>query len=228
MKIKLKDFELYYDRIGQGSPLIMLHGNGEDSRTLSRLARKLSKNFTIYLLDSRGHGKSICDVEEFDYITMAMDIREFIELKKLEKVNIYGFSDGGIIAIYCALLFPQYLKSIMVSGVNINPSGLKFLYRLNIKSKLRFSKTEKDRKLYTLMLTKPLIRLEELKKIQMPVFVSVASNDVVKKSHTNKIIKAFTTVDYVMVKKANHFDYVLYNDTLYKPLIDFIRKHNLI
>ena len=58
MKVKVNNIELYYEKIGEGRPLIMVHGNGEDHNIFTKSAEILSSKFEVYLIDSRGHGKS--------------------------------------------------------------------------------------------------------------------------------------------------------------------------
>lgn len=55
--------------------------------------------------------------------------------KKIKQAAIYGFSDGGIVAILFALRYPSYVKALLFSGVNIFPKGLKWRYRLSYQIK---------------------------------------------------------------------------------------------
>ena len=50
--------EIYYEKIGTGKPLILLHGNKEDHTIFNKLTASLKNSFTVYSIDSRGHGKS--------------------------------------------------------------------------------------------------------------------------------------------------------------------------
>ena len=88
---------LYYEKTGTGVPLIMLHGNGEDHTIFNKATAVLKKHFTVYAIDTRGHGKS-SPVDELHYEDMANDVYEFICKLNLEKPIVYGFSDGGILS----------------------------------------------------------------------------------------------------------------------------------
>ena len=76
MLIKVNDIELYYEVKGQGDPLIMVHGNSEDHTIFDTASEVLAKNFTCYLIDSRGHGEST-KTNNLDYRIMAEDIYSF-------------------------------------------------------------------------------------------------------------------------------------------------------
>jgi len=98
MVLKIKDIELYYEQYGMGRPLILLHGNGEHHTIFQEAIAILAHHFTIYALDSRGHGNS-SKVKTLHYEDMADDVYQFIDTLQLEKPILYGFSDGGIIAL---------------------------------------------------------------------------------------------------------------------------------
>ncbi|MBQ7870928.1 MAG: alpha/beta fold hydrolase, partial [Oscillospiraceae bacterium] len=50
--------ELNYTQCGHGAPLVLLHGNGEDSTYFEHQIEEFSNEFTVFAVDSRGHGKS--------------------------------------------------------------------------------------------------------------------------------------------------------------------------
>ena len=85
MKITVNNVELFYEVAGSGTPLVMVHGNGEDHTVFDKAAELLSQHFTCYLLDSRGHGSSQ-KVSEFHYDDMAEDVYQFIQALHLEHV----------------------------------------------------------------------------------------------------------------------------------------------
>ncbi len=78
MEINVNNITLNYLVKGNGNPLILLHGNGEDLQIFDKLVSKLEKQFTVYAIDSRNHGGST-RTEDFTYEAMAEDIHQFIE-----------------------------------------------------------------------------------------------------------------------------------------------------
>ena len=58
MNIQIGDIDLFYEQEGQGAPLILIHGNGEDHKIFDKIKGPLSRDFTVYALYSRGHGSS--------------------------------------------------------------------------------------------------------------------------------------------------------------------------
>lgn len=52
------DIKLHYTEQGEGDPLILLHGNGEDGTYFCNQIKFFAKQYTVYAVDTRGHGKS--------------------------------------------------------------------------------------------------------------------------------------------------------------------------
>src|SRR5699024_4874913 len=123
MYIDVNNTKLYYEIIGKGDPLILLHGNGEDHHIFDSEVTILKDYFTCYCIDSRGHGQSM-PIEKYDYQDMANDLIAFITQLNLHKVTLYGFSDGGIIGLLIASQ-TNLLSRLIISGANCNPHGLK-------------------------------------------------------------------------------------------------------
>lgn len=98
MYIKVNNIDLWYKMKGSGKPFILLHANSASHKVFDVLTEELSKNFTVYSIDSRDHGQST-RTNELSYDMMAEDIISFINELKLDKPIIYGFSDGGIIGL---------------------------------------------------------------------------------------------------------------------------------
>lgn len=58
MFIKVNGVRLFYEKMGSGPAMIMVHGNEEDHRIFDNASDLLKKHYTLYLVDSRGHGQS--------------------------------------------------------------------------------------------------------------------------------------------------------------------------
>ena len=182
MNIQLKGANLYYEKSGSGKPLVLIHGNGEDHTIFDQIIPILNPHFTVYAIDSRGHGKS-SSCETFDYDEMAEDFKEFIEKLKLEKPILFGFSDGGIIGLILGYKYPNLLSAMVVSGANITPQGLTD-YWFGEFEKLYKEKGESKIKM---ILEQPNIEASALEKITIPVLVTAGEDDIVKEEHTKLI-----------------------------------------
>ena len=104
---KMSDIQLYSIERGTGEPLILLHGNGEESRYFARQIRHFAKTRKVIAIDTRGHGQSLRGNAPFTIRQFAEDLHDFMEEKGIERADILGFSDGGNTALVFALQYPQ-------------------------------------------------------------------------------------------------------------------------
>lgn len=217
MYIKINGTELFYERTGCGKPIILLHGNGEDHTIFGGLIKQLSSDYTVYAVDSRGHGKS-SKVNHYDYKVMMADIAQLIGQLKIEKPVVYGFSDGGIIGLLLAIEYPQMLSKLMISGVNLNPGGLKPFEHFLMRAVYFFTRNPK----YRLMLTQPDITEADLKRVAVPTVVLAGSKDLIKENHTIMIADGISSSRLMIQEGEDHASYVLDNNKLYDIIQPFL------
>ena len=105
------DIQLNYIEKGSGEPLILLHGNGEDSTYFVHQIESFSKEYRVLALDTRGHGKTPRGTAPFTIRQFAEDLCAFMDQHEIPKAHILGFSDGGNIALTFAL---RYLSLIHI------------------------------------------------------------------------------------------------------------------
>ena len=158
MFVKVNGIELYYEVVGNGRPLIMLHGNREDHSIFEKAAERLKEYHTIYLPDSRCHGLS-GNPEKLTYNLISDDVIAFIEALKIEKPLLLGYSDGAIAALYVAAKRSDLLSGVIAAGANSHPKGLKrYVYR-GLKLKVLFARDKYD----YLMLNGPNLKKSDFK-----------------------------------------------------------------
>lgn len=125
MYSKIENLQVYYQKIGQGKNLIMLHGWGEDVSTFWPLAQFLKDNFTLWLIDLPGFGRSDPPKKAYDTKDYAQIISQFIKSQKIKKPILLGHSFGGKVAIRLTLLYPHLVNKLILmasSGIKRVPS----------------------------------------------------------------------------------------------------------
>lgn len=109
--------QLNYKELGQGQPLIILHGLFGTLDNWVTLGKKLAENFLVYLVDQRNHGRS-SHTDVHDYPSMAEDVREFMEQHWMyEGAYVLGHSMGGKTAMQLALTHPELVKKLVVVDI---------------------------------------------------------------------------------------------------------------
>ncbi len=108
--------ELNYKEFGQGEPIIILHGLFGTLDNWQTIAKQLATDNTVYIIDQRNHGKSP-HADEFDYPTLADDLKTFMESKWIYKATIIGHSMGGKTAMQFALNYPDMVNKLVIVDI---------------------------------------------------------------------------------------------------------------
>lgn len=208
----MNDIKLNFMERGQGQPLILLHGNGEDGRYFSNQISYFSKRYKVIAVDTKGHGKSPRGTAPFTIRRFAKDLFYFMEEKGIEKADILGFSDGGNIALIFALKYPEKVGKLILNGANLYPAGMKISVVLPIWAEYgltwmfaHFSKTIKKKKeLLGLMIRDPYINPDDLKNISAKTLVLVGRKDMIRHRHSLFIAKKIPQAIFVCLE-GDHF-----------------------
>lgn len=121
---------IYYQKIGRGKPLIMLHGWGMDVSTFWPMVDLLKNDFTVWLIDLPGFGKSDMPKKVLTISDYAKIIAKFIKDKKINKPVLFGHSFGGKISIKLASLFPNLLSKLILeasSGIKLDKTPFQIM-----------------------------------------------------------------------------------------------------
>jgi len=103
--------QLNYDILGEGKPILFLHGWGMSSKVWKYQVEHFSEKFKPITLDLRGHGES-SPSDDYTFDTLAGDIKEFIEGLSLGPVSLVGWSMGGSVAIITANKYPEIVSNL--------------------------------------------------------------------------------------------------------------------
>lgn len=219
MFLHINDTDLYYEKIGVGQPLILLHGNSESHKIFDKIVEPLSKQFTVYSIDSRGQGDS-SRVDSISFQEMADDTISFIKTLQIHKPVLYGFSDGGIIGLLIASQHPDLLLKLIISGANVLPAGIKVHVRILFSIIHFFTRDPRVK----MMLTEPDITASNLTNIDIPTLVLVGSRDAVKESDTQFIVKNIPDSILRVLKGEGHMSYVVHSPKLIPIIQNFCNR----
>jgi esterase len=109
--------KLFYRKIGEGKPLIVLHGLFGMSDNWNTLAKEFAEHgYAVYLPDARNHGRSPQD-DEFNYDVMADDILQLMEDEAIDRAILTGHSMGGKTAMFFASKYAERVEKLVVADM---------------------------------------------------------------------------------------------------------------
>lgn len=216
MFVNCNGIRLFYEKTGQGRPLILIHGNGEDHTIFDEAVEHLSGHFTCYAIDSRDHGQSE-RVSELHYHDMAKDALAFMETLDLRDVVFYGFSDGGIIGLLAAQQ-TRRISHLIISGANLYPHGMTDEIYAIIEEDYEATGSLKS----LMMLREPDITDWQLRRITLPALVLAGTNDLIKDAHTRHIARTLPNSTLHILEGEGHETYIIHSTVIAGEILRFM------
>ncbi len=127
--IRLNHTDLYYEDMGDGSPLVMLSGLGVHLGVWAGVAPTLARTHRVVLPDHRGSGRSAPVNDPLTISHLADDVHALTSTLRLPRVNLLGHSMGGFIAMEIAARYPELVERVILYSTSmetISPA-LRFL-----------------------------------------------------------------------------------------------------
>ncbi len=115
---------LYYETLGSGRPLILLHGGLGSGEMFGPILPALAVGRQVILPDLQGHGRTADIDRPIDIRLMAHDIAALIRHLGLEKVDVMGYSLGGGVALMTAVHHPELVRRLVVVSAHIRRDAI--------------------------------------------------------------------------------------------------------
>ncbi len=222
---------LYYEVTGQGEPVVVLHGNGENCHYFEHQIPVLSQSYQVIAPDTRAHGQSTRGNAPLDFYLFADDVIAILDDLGISKAHLLGFSDGGNIALHTALKYPNRVLSIIADGANIFPSGLmpEVQAHQQEKYKVLCEKAKNDASyqqkvdVYGLMIHHPDLSFDQLSQIHVPTLILAGEHDMIAPEHTQAIADAIDGSQLFIVAGGDHFIAAKMPDVFNALVLDFLQ-----
>lgn len=101
------------------NPILLLHGALGSKEQLVSLQERLSSEREVIIMNFEGHGKSKSETN-FSIELFTQNVIDFLKEKKISKVDIFGYSMGGYVALNLTLKHPNLVEKIMTLGTKFD------------------------------------------------------------------------------------------------------------
>lgn len=114
MVIEVNGIELHWNEIGEGEPLLWLHGGMGSGADWQYIFKDPPAGYRLIAPDLRGHGASTNPSAAFTFRQCAQDVHALLHHLKLPRVKAIGLSGGGIVLLHMATSEPASIESMVV------------------------------------------------------------------------------------------------------------------
>lgn len=218
---------VHYQVLGKRTApaVILLHGNGGCHENLAMMAAQLdSAGYLVYAMDSRGQGMNR-PINEYHYADMAEDVAYLIEEEDIEKPAVFGWSDGGIIALMTEVLHPGTFSAICTSGANIFPEGVPNFHTL-IPTVDSLGNPIAVAPLQQMMLVEPQMTAADMQTIRCNALIVAGENDLIAEEHTRLIADNIPNGELLILPGEDHGSHIWQNKKMGNIFIDWLNKIN--
>ena len=214
--IEVNGTAIFYAAEGAGKPVILLHGNGGSHNDLETTHRDLAQaGYMVYALDSRGQGANK-PLPEYHYKDRAADVYEFIKAKGLVKPAVFGFSDGGNVALQLEVMYPGTLGAIVTGGANIFVEGA-----LIPSFAEGFLAQPTDNPLVIMLQTEPDMTVKDMHTIKAPSLIMSGEHDLIEAAHTRLIGDNIPDGEARIIPGEDHGSYICNSPKLAPIILEF-------
>jgi pimeloyl-ACP methyl ester carboxylesterase len=210
---------IYYETFGAGSPVLVMHGGLGRLDDMHYQIADLAGSHLVIAPDSRGHGRSSDFVGPLHYIDMSNDMLGLLDQLHIQRADLVGWSDGGIVALDLAMRHPERVGKLVVIGGNTDPSGLIALPAEATPeeagpgaSREAYAEASRDpdrsrqlrARVWKMWRTEPNYTAADLGRISAPVLVIAGEHDVIRRAHTDALTRAIPGAKELIVLGAGH------------------------
>ncbi|WP_161495489.1 alpha/beta fold hydrolase [Bradyrhizobium sacchari] len=213
--------KVFYAQFGNGPSLLLLHGGLASSNYWKHQIEFLSRDYTVTVMDTRGHGRSPLSSAEMKYRLFAEDAVALLDHLSISKTTIIGWSDGAITGLQVALTRPNRLSGLFAFGANSNLDGLKpggaktgvfpsFGARCR-KEYVELSPAperwpELQRSLGIMWRSEPNFSKNQLREIGLPVaIVDGQYDEIIKPENVRQMASSIRNAQLVILPNVSHF-----------------------
>jgi pimeloyl-ACP methyl ester carboxylesterase len=201
-RVEVNGMQMYYEVLGSGNPLIVLHGAYMNIPSMGAIIPKLAATHKVYALELQGHGRTTDIDRPITYPNLADDVAAFMDAVGLSKADVFGYSMGAAVGLQLAIRHPEKVNKLVAASVAYDAEGWQpeftaFIPKMTVEMFVNMPFAEEYRKLAPNpdgfpALVKKLIALEhepmawgkDVKALKTPVLIITGDADVATLEHT--------------------------------------------
>jgi pimeloyl-ACP methyl ester carboxylesterase len=230
--VAVNGVKIYYEVYGSGPVVVLLHGNGSSIARMTCQIAFFSTNHRVIAMDTRGRGKSDDGPDRFTFEQQADDVAAILAQEHVERADVLGQSDGGIIALVFGIRHPGHVRKIVASAPNLWPES-DAIFQWSI-DEMKSSVAEADRMIAAgdksrdwvrrkrqleQDLYEPHVSLDAVHSIAVPTLLIGADDDVIRPEHYLAIYRSLQHGQFFLMPGATHGTLISENAELFNTVV---------
>ncbi len=233
--------QMYCETQGQGRPLLLLHAGMATIQTSFERSRPvLAKRWMTVAIEQQGHGHTADIDRPLTYEQMVEDTAALLQQKKIVNADVFGWSDGGIVAMGLAARHPELVRKVATIGSGYNTDAWKPDFKLSQSAmKPDDTHTLPFRDAYRNVALKPedwpllikkLKRMwagfkgwsdAEMRSLKAPLMVMLGDDDFLRPEHALELFRMVPSGRLAILPGCDHSAPVTRSDWVTGMLVDF-------
>lgn len=238
---------MYYEVYGQGRPMLLLHGGGNNvRRSWRRQILDFAPTHEVIAPEQIGNGHTPDVAGPYSYAQMTEDTAELLQQLHLKEVDAVGWSDGGIIALMLAIRHPELIRRVVATGANTDPSAFSAADQAGLRATPAATMVTGDvlndynsysadgpghapvmgEKLKQLWLTHPVpseLSMDLLHTVHARVLVMAGDHDAIPLEHILRIYRALPNAELWILPETGHGTFVERPDWTDPMVLSFLQ-----
>jgi pimeloyl-ACP methyl ester carboxylesterase len=239
--------KMYYEIHGSGMPLVLIHGGGSTLQTtFGRVIDDFAKTHQVIAVEMQAHGHTADIDRPLSFSQDADDIAELLKYLKIEKADVFGFSNGASTTLQFAIRHSKMTNKIVVASTFYNKAGAPpWFWDMMSKPtfegmpqpyKDAFLKINPDTNALHRMYERDVARMQsfpdisdaQMKSIKAPAFIITGDRDVTTPSHAGEM-QSLIANSRLAIIPGGHGEYIgeltmPYDRTVVSSTVSMINK----
>lgn len=237
--------QMYYEVHGDAEdgepPLLLLHGGFMSiAGSFGQMLPVLAEQRQIIAVEQQGHGHTVDIDRPLTFEQEADDTAAALAHLGVEQIDVFGYSDGGNVALGLAIRRPELVRKIAIAGTNVSNDGLvpgvyEFMSGMSPESlgdELRVMYEAEaarpgDWPVLVEKVREQVIALEgwtpeQLGGISAPMLAAIGDGDIVTPEHALELVRLVPGSHLAVLPMRDHFSLVMQPDPLLAMLAEFL------
>jgi pimeloyl-ACP methyl ester carboxylesterase len=219
--------QMYYEIYGTGTiPLVLIHGGGSTiETTFATILPLLARYGKVIAVELQAHGRTSDRDSALSFEQDADDVAGLLKYLKINKADLFGFSNGGNTAMQIAIRHPEIVNKLVIASSFYKRDGLlpgffDIMQKASLENmpallKVGYLKVASDKDHLQVMHDKDKERMlqfkdwrvEDLNSIKAFTLIIIGNRDIVTPEHAINMSKAIPNAE-LMILPGNHGSYI--------------------